>query len=309
MTKNLTGILTDGFELWKKNLIMGVPPLLSMLVQFVLWFVVVIIMLFALLGGGIGAGLFSGDIENIDALIASLGAAITVILLVLLFAIIITMLIGAFFTAGLIGMAKEAIETGKTEFSTMIEVGKRKFISLFFANLIVAAILLLPLIILGIIFLILMAMGYGSGIDSSNADAVILSSFLLIFLIFMLWVVYAMILGIILAVVNYAVVISDTGAVEGVKAGFRFFMNHKPDVFSMWLMILCISLVFGIVYSAIYMVFNFIPLIGGIFAFVWQMIFYAFIAVVITPLTALWWSFLYMDRKRETNNLTFNSNL
>jgi len=315
MAKNLKDILTEGFELWRNNLIMGAPPLLNMLIQFVLWIVIVMVIVFAVLGAGVGlgAGLFLEDIENINDLIPSLGAAIIIIFLLMLVMIIISILIDAFFTAGLIGMAKEAVETGKTQFSTMVECGKRKFISLFFANLILAIIVFLPIIIAAIILLILLAGGYSSGVDYSNIDAIIVSSFILFFVIFMLWILYAIILGIIFAVVNYAVVISDTGAVEGVKAGFRFFMNHKLDVFLMWLIILCISLVCGIIYFAIYMMFNFIPFIGGIFAFVWQMIFYAFIAVVITPLTAVWWSWLYidreLDRKQKTNNLILNSNL
>ena len=43
MTKNLTDILTEGFELWKKNLILGVPPVLNWVIQSALWFAIVVV--------------------------------------------------------------------------------------------------------------------------------------------------------------------------------------------------------------------------------------------------------------------------
>ncbi len=300
MTKDLTNIIKDGFELWKKNLILGAPPLLNCIISSVLGFGFLMIMLFAVLGFGFGTGFFENfeNFENINDLI---GPLITISIIggvILFFMVVIIMLINSFFTAGLIGMSKEAIETGKTEISTMIECGKRKFMSLFFADLIVAAIIFLPVILIGIISLILLASGHidtYNFIDNSPESAVYL--IMLFFVITLVWFLYALIPGIILAVVNYAVVISDTGAVEGVKTAFRFFMDHKTDVFLMWLIIMVIGLVFGAVYFMIYMVLNFIPLIGAIFSFIFQIIFYAFMAVVVTPLTALWWSWLYLDRE------------
>lgn len=299
MAKNLTNILKDSFELWRKNLILGVPPVLNMLLQFVIWFAFVIVILVAVIGFGLGAISLLENIENINTLIESLGAVIVIWTLPVLLVILISMLIDAFFMAGLIGMAKEAIETGKTEFSTMIDCGKKKFISLFFANLIVTVIALLPLILFGVIFLILIAAGYGSGFDYTNIGPVLLSSLLLFILLFMLWIIYMIIIGIIFAVVNYTVVISDAGAVEGVKLGFKFFMSHKQDVFLMWLIILCISLALTGAYLIIHTMFSLIPVIGRIFAFILQVLFSLFMAAAFTPITAVWWSMLYMDREQK----------
>ncbi|ODS39000.1 MAG: hypothetical protein A7316_06410 [Candidatus Altiarchaeales archaeon WOR_SM1_86-2] len=298
MKKDLTEILTDGFELWRNNLILGVPPLLSWIIQLVLGITIIVVMVFAVLGVGFGTGLFLEDFENIDAIIGSLGSIVIIVVLLILFVVIITLLIDAFFMAGLIGMVKEAIETGKTEFETMVEYGKRKFISLFLANLMVTIIILLPLIIIGIIFLILFAGSIGGVADYSGGAETVVYSFLLFFVVMILWMLYALIISIVLAVVNYAVVISDTGAIGGIKAAYRFFMNHMSDVILMWLIILGISIVCVIVYLAVEIPLSFIPLIGSIIGFLVEMIFYAFIAFVLTPLIALWWSWLYMDREQ-----------
>jgi len=305
MNGNLTDILKEGFELWKNNPVLGIPPLLSWIIRYGLWFIAGIVIMFAVLGVGLGAVSLSENIENINALIQSLGAAAVFIFLIAAFLIVITLLIDAFFKAGLIGMSKEAIETGKTEISTMVECGKRKFIPVFFANLIILILSLLPLIITGIIFLILIASGAASIESFSDAEIVKYTFlFLLLLAIFLLWILYATVIDIIFAVAIYAVVISDTGALEGLKAGFRFFMKNKLDVFLMWLIILCISFVFGSIYYMIQMFLSFIPIIGAVIGFVLWVVFYVFMAAVFTPITALWWSRIYMDGGEINKKLT-----
>ena len=303
MNGNLTDILKEGFELWKNNPVLGIPPLLGWIIQYGLWFIAGIIIMFAVLGVGLGAVSLSENIENINALIQSLGAAAVFIFLVAAFLIVITLLIDAFFKAGLIGMSKESIETGKTEISTMVECGKRKFIPVFFANLIILILSLLPLIITGIIFLILIASGAASIESFGDAEIVKYTFlFLLLLAIILLWILYATVIDIIFAVAIYAVVISDTGALEGLKAGFRFFMRNKLDVFLMWLIILCISFVFGSIYYMIQMFLSFIPIIGAIIGFVLWVVFYVFMAAVFAPITALWWSRIYMGGGKLTKN-------
>ena len=295
MPKNLTEILSGGFSLWKNNLILGVPPLLNIIVEMGLWaifLIIILIIALVMLGAGFGSGVLPGDVNHLKdvsgfiALIKSLGAFIIVAFVLFIVALLITLLVIAFFTAGLIGMSKEAIETGKTQFSTMISCGKKKFISMFFAYLIVSAIILIPAILAGIILLIIF-MGA-------------VEKLYLIFLIFaaiILWISYAVAVGIIFSVAKYALVISDTGAVGAVKSGFEFFMKHKADVILMWFVVFCLSLVFTGIYSVLYMAFSFIPVIGGVLALLLQMMFYAFTAIVIAPLTAVWWSMLYMEHK------------
>lgn len=54
---------------------------------------------------------------------------IGIIIIAVIITVILVLLISAFFTAGAIGMAKEATETGRTNLSDMMDYGRRKFIS------------------------------------------------------------------------------------------------------------------------------------------------------------------------------------
>ena len=269
--------------------------MLNIIVEVGLWTIFLIIALIialVMLGVGFGSGVLPGDLNHLTdiggfiALIKSLGAFIIVAFVLFIVAALITLLVIAFFTAGLIGMSKEAIETGKTQFSTMISCGKKKFMPMFFANLIVSAIILIPAIFAGIILLIIFMGAFEK-----------LSSIFLIFAAIILWILYAVSAGIIFSIVKYALVISDTGAVGAVKSGFGFFMKHKADVILMWFVVFCLSIVFTGIYSVLYMAFSFIPVIGGLLALLLQVMFYAFTALVIAPLTAMWWSMFYMEHK------------
>jgi len=64
-------------------------------------------------------------------------SSIGIIIAAVIITAILAMLISAFFTAGAIGMAKVATQTGKTSMSDMKDYGRRKFISLLFADIIV----------------------------------------------------------------------------------------------------------------------------------------------------------------------------
>jgi hypothetical protein len=120
-------------------------------------------------------------------------------------------------------------------------------------------------------------------------------AFLPAFAIFMIGIlimsIYMILISILFALPRYAVVIDDFGAIEGVKRGFNIFMNHKVDVFLLWL----VTLVIGIAVSVIL---GFIPYVG-------QFLSMAVSIIVIQPLTFIWWSRLYLSiTTPETDELT-----
>jgi len=301
MKKNITAILTEGLDIWKNNLILGIPPLLDLIIQYALWilfFVVSFGVLILFLGLGAGSAFLMEDIEDVEAIFAmvgSMGAALFIWSLFLILTIVISIVIDMFFKAGLIGMAKETIGSGKSDLSAMTDYGKRKWLTLFFANLIVFAVAVLPLLIVGIILLILFIMGYSSGFDLSGGSG--LYAALLIFAAIMLWIFYVIVISIILAVVDYAVVISGRGAIDAVMSSFRFFMKNKFDVFLIWLVVLIVSLFFFCIYLGVQMLLGFIPIIGTIIGLFVEIIYYGFLAFVVTPVITLWWSLLYIDRE------------
>jgi hypothetical protein len=198
------------------------------------------------------------------------------------------MLISAFFTAGAIGMAKVATQTGTTDMSDMKDYGRRNFISLLFADIIVVLITLV-----GLVFLIpgiLYALPLLTTISEPTPE-VFLPAFATFMIGILILFIYMIIISILFALTRYAVVIDDLGAIAGVKKGFNLFMNHKVDVFLLWLVAVVISLV--------------VSVILGLIPYVGQFLHMAVSFIVIHPLTCIWWSRFYMSLTTpETDELT-----
>jgi len=203
--------------------------------------------------------------------------SIGIITIALIVTMILCMLIGAFFWAGAIGMAKEAIETGRTNISHMIEYGKRKFISLFFTDVIIGLISSVGIVFLvpGILYIIpkLRALSELPPEELFTAVAVFGLGFLAM-------IVYTSIISIIFSLPRYAVVIDDVGAISGIKTGFKLFIRNKVAVFLLWLIVLAVSL--------IPMCFNAIQYLGGVIGMI-------LFVIIIQPLTVIWWSRLYLS--------------
>lgn len=88
-----------------------------------------------------------------------------------------------------------------------------------------------------------------------------------------------LVMSIILALVNYSVVLDDLKAVEGFINGVRVFWHNKLNVFLVWLIVLVVSILFGLVAM--------IPFVGWIVSLILSL-------VIVIPLTAIWWSKLYL---------------
>jgi hypothetical protein len=180
-------------------------------------------------------------------------------------------------------MAQQATETGKTELSTMIEVGKKNVVNLYLAGILVGL-----LSLAGIVFIVPGAMrtNIAQILSFTNTNAI-----LLLIGGFLLWVVYLVILSLVLAVFTYALVIDNLGPIDGILAGFGFFSRHKFDVFMLWL----VTGVIVIVLIIVEQVMGLIPVMKIIWPFI-----NIFISIFVIPsLTTLWWVRLYMTRTRK----------
>lgn len=250
MASTLIKVIKEGFGTWQKNLNICLPFVFSSILTFVV--AIIVLGCAALLTG---ASLFDSRpyISRINELplLLSIGAVILILILGLI--------INAFFVAGAIGMAKEAMEDARTSLSVMTVYGRRKFASLLFANIIVGFILLA-----GLIFIIL---GRLSILPNMAALKLIALA-------------YVVIVSIMFTLAPFAVVIGDFSAVDGVKKGFKIFRAHKLDVFLLGFIVLFIGLVVGFIT-------DFIPHIGLLVNILVS-------TVIILPLTVLWWSKLYM---------------
>jgi hypothetical protein len=288
MGEELGAILSNGFETWKKNLEICLPFVFSFILTSLVALLIIggalLIIVGPLLPSLIPALTNAGEIppeviqQLLPQFLQNLGILVAAIIITGIFVLLIT----TFFSAGAIGMAKEATETGRTSLADMTDYGRRKFISLLVATIIVGliafagAVFLIP----GVVYLL-------PAITSQTPpDVTNMAAFALLFLGFVIMLFYMLIVSIIFALPPYAVVIDDLGAVEGVKKGFTFFMAHKLDVFLLWILVLVIAILASIIVGAI-------PYLG-------QWLSMAVSVLIIQPLSVIWWSRLYLSGREPT---------
>ena len=289
MVEDIGSVIKKGFNTWKANLCISLPFLFSSIITAIVALIIIGSALLAAVPSlpSLVPHLSQPDKitpELILPLMSQLIQSIGLILAAIIIAVILGVLISAFFNAGAIGMAKEATETGRTSLSDMKEYGKRKFISLLFADIIVGLIALI-----GFVFLI-PGIVYSLPIittSSEPAPNAILLAMIMVGIICM--AVYTLIVTILFALARYSVVIDDLGAVEGVKKGFNIFRKHKLDVFLLWLVALVIGIVVSIILSLI-------PYIG-------QFLNVAVSVIVIQPLIVIWWSRFYLSIVKPAEDL------
>ena len=283
VVEDIGSIISNGFDTWQKNLNIRLPFVFDLVISSALILII--------LGGAILATIpsfipyFTNPPEIspylISQLLPQILRSLSIIITAVILTIILVSLISSFFTAGAIGMAKEAIKSGRTNLSDMKDYGRKKFIDIFFANLIIGLIAFA-----GVVFIIPGVLSFWDVIifGRNLPPAEVLPLVALFGLGFLAMGIYIMIISIIFAPSRYAIVIDDLGAVEGVKKGFRFFMDNKVDVFLIWLIVFAISAVSGFV--------NSIPYIGWIIGM-------AISVLIVYPLAAIWWSSLYLDIPRN----------
>lgn len=268
---------------------MGVPFILDLIVELIV--IIAIIAAFFFISAGMfafqGYGFTYSDLTYLDIPnVSDIMNVIILFLVVMIFAIIISMLINAFFEAGAIGMAKQATEEGKTKFDDMIAYGRKKFISLFLANIILNLILIGGIVIIaGIVAAFILLLKELMILNLLTALAGVI-----------LCIIYFLTIEIIFYPVKYALVISDLGTVEGIKKGYRFFMNNKLNVFLLWLIVLGINIAVGTINFIMDLFFTFIPVVGIILRIAFNLLLAAILAVTLSPIVACWWTRFYMDR-------------
>jgi len=273
-------IIKGGYKTWKNNFILCVPFILGGLISAIVAGIIMVITFLSLFWSLIET-VFSNpssiaSSEFFPQLYSVMTSNLISIIAVFLIIAIIVGLIYSFFYSGAIGMAKEALLTGKTNLSHMMDYGKKKYLDFFFASIIVGLIFLI-----GVLFLIPGILSVSSeiassGFEFSNQN---INAYLPLIIGFLIMVPYMIIMSVIFALVSYAVVIDDLSAIEGVKKAFRVFWHNKLNVFLIWLIVGVIGFLFGLI--------GLIPFIGGTLSFIVTLL-------IVTPLTTVWWSKFYI---------------
>jgi hypothetical protein len=143
----------------------------------------------------------------------------------------------SFFTAGAIGMAKKATETGDTVLPDMIVSGSKNAFRLFLIYLLIGLLMLA-----GIVFIVPGALTFGdlSVLFDDPQAATVQGAGLLAFGI-VLWTGYILFLNIALSFSHYALVIDELEPLEALSVGFRFFWENKLDVLFVWFITIGLS--------------------------------------------------------------------
>jgi hypothetical protein len=283
--ESINELLGRGFSLWRDNLNLCIPHLLGFLFSMMALF------------AGLMAIIFSGmlpleslnetalnDVQNMqdmqmlsdqmeEYLAGMQSSDLMQIGLAILAIFVLVALVDAFFAAGAIGMARQALEKGRSDTSAMWSAGKRHFLGMFLAELLMTLIILMGMALL----LPLLA----ADLESPGLLAVALVVIALF---------YALALTIILSTLPYALVLEGLSPVRALFASLDFFRYNKFDVAVLWLVVVALSLA--------------LQMVGGAFSTgdagqgrplsaITGMI----SLLVLAPLSNLWWTGLYMSRK------------
>ena len=283
--ESINELLGRGFSLWRDNLNLCLPHLLG--------FFFSLMALFA----GMMAIIFSGimpleglnetalqemqntqDVQmlshHMEEYLAGLQSSdLLPILLAALAAFVLVALVDAFFAAGAIGMARQALEKGRSSTSAMWSSGRRHFLGMFLAELLMTFIILMGILLL----LPLLA----AGLEKLGLLAVALA---------LIAIFYALALTIILSTLPYALVLEDLSPLGALRASIDFFRYNKFDVAVLWLVVIALSLGLQMVGGAVS---SGQPGQGQPLSAITGMI----SLLVLAPLSNLWWTRLYMSRK------------
>ena len=286
--ESINELIGRGFSLWRDNLNLCIPHLLG--------FFFSLMALFA----GLMAVIFSGllpleelnetalqemqyveDMEEMQMLWGQMGehlaglqsSEILQMASAILAIFILIALVEAFFAAGAIGMSRQALEKGRSSTSAIWQAGRRHFLSLFLAELLMTLIILMGMLLL----LPLLA----AGLEGLGLLAVALA---------LIAIFYALALTIILSTMPYALVLEHLGPLRALRASIDFFRYNKFDVAVLWLVVVALSLGLQMVGGAIS---DGQPGQGQPLSAITGMI----TLLVLAPLSNLWWTRLYMSRK------------
>lgn len=277
-------ILNRGFNSWVRNLNICIPYVLNLFINLILYlffFGLMGLLLFTSNTGSIidPATLSQEEIYTMmwEGLSENIAMSVFLVLVFFLF----VMFIQSFFTAGAIGMAKKASETGDTVLSDMLISGSKNVFRLFLVFLLITLILLV-----GIIFIVPGALSVGNLSTLVENPEVSLNGMSALFIGAILWSVYIIVMNLVLSLASYALVIDELGPLEALSAGFGFFMNNKLDVFFLWIISIGLALIN-----------SFVGEFAGSESILVTVVTSLVPIVVLQPLIVVLWTRLYLSRK------------
>jgi hypothetical protein len=288
-------MIGKGFGIWRRNINLCIPFLLNFFVSMLVivsFLAAIFLAVMPLIDMKSTSIQNSQDVQAVQDLITqmegSLGSLgwqrILMVVLLLLGMFAILSLVEAFFMAGAIGMARQALEKGRADTGVMWSSGKKHFLNMFLSMLLMGLMTLS-----GLVFLLPGILRLPRPIQ---AEPVAMGMLITGFLIFILYVV---VLSLARAEAPYALVLEGLGPVQAIRAGIGFFRYNKFDVLILWLVVAALSITLQIIGSSLSSgnatTYPLMSLITGLVNL-----------LVLVPLSNLWWTRLYMNRKGILKN-------
>ncbi|WP_135612727.1 hypothetical protein [Methanococcoides sp. AM1] len=289
MHEDLGKVLNKGFGTWKRNLGIAVPFIFNMLLSMLVLVMAVIILSFLVIAPSVSEISDPSSLspeEAMEMIMPLFSDSIGVVIVFGLLTMLVLAFIQSYFTAGAVGMAKAASESGHTTLSDMFRYGNDNVI-----NLLMAKIMVFLISLAGVIFIVPGALVTNDfGTLMSNPENAVITSVMLLFG-FLLWVIYAIIVGLVLSPLEFCLVVDNLDPMSGLKKAYGFFMENKLDVFLLFIVMISISVLNNLLSE----VMSTIEALGAIWAFISFILSFA----VIQPLITVWWTRLYMSRSEK----------
>jgi hypothetical protein len=207
MAETIEESLKNGFMSWRNNLTIGVPYILSTIIT-------VILLILSAIGVTLIAAASSALTRDMDSSAASI-AMLTALCISSLAAGALIAALNAYLSAGAIGMSLEAALKGRTTLSDMADYGGKRWFDLFKANMLWAALLVIPAIILVIPAVYAF---YARAIPQGMA---------LTFIATAAYATYAAGLFFIYTVTGIAIIADGVGVIPGIKSAYGFSSKNK----------------------------------------------------------------------------------
>ena len=287
-------ILSRGFGVWKRNLNLCIPFLLNIIASMLIFLPILAAIIVTIMPIDSlndlnqtslqDAGAMQEMLTQIEDSLKSLpGETILQVAGLFLALIVLISLINSFFTAGAIGMARQALENGRSDISSMWSAGRRNFFGLFLATLLIEL-----LTLAGMIFILPGIIIGGEPLPKDPEALGLLAAGILMF------VFYALALSVILVAVPYALVVDGHTPVQSISESIKFFRYNKFDVVVLWLLMAAFSL-------GLQMIGGIAPAGSGAGSEPLSAIISMINLLVLAPLSNLWWTRLYMSRRGILN--------
>jgi hypothetical protein len=287
MQEDIGTIINKGFGTWTRNLNICIPFVLNFVLNGLLMAVAftIFVGLFVvpeLSSAGLDPELISPE-QMIEIFSSLFSEQIWTIIAGFIVIIPLMMLIQSYFTAGAIGMSKNAAESGNTDLKEMWQSANQNVFNLFLTKVLIALITLT-----GIVFIVpgVLAVEDFDLLLANPTEAA--GSMVLLTIGLLIWMLYIIAVNVMLSISEYALVVDKLDPITALETGFKFFLNNKFDVVLLWMILVALSVFITIIGEFV----SSIPA----FATIWTFLDLAISIAVIPPLTTIWWTRLLLNR-------------